>query len=144
MTLRLPQAMLDEMVAHAVADLPNEACGIILGKDGVATELRRARNAEASPFRYSIDPLDLLNAEREADKNGWDVLVIYHSHVASDAYPSPTDVRLSQWPGSDPPIDLYPDAYYVLVSLKDRDNPSVRAYTIHAGAVEEVSLEAIT
>jgi proteasome lid subunit RPN8/RPN11 len=141
MSLKLPQAMLDEMVAHAKDDLPNEACGIILGKDGIATQLRRARNAEASPFRYSIDPLDLLKAERDADANGWEVLVIYHSHVASEAYPSPTDVRLAQWPGSDPPIDLYPDAYYVLVSLKDRESPVVRAYTIHAGEVSEISID---
>ena len=142
MTLHLPKAMHNEMVAHAIEDLPNEACGIILGKDGAPTQLRRARNSEASPFRYNIDPLDLLNAEREADAKGWEVLVIYHSHVASDAYPSPTDIRLATWPGSDPPIDLYPDAYYVLVSLKDRANPSVRAYTIHAGEVAEVDIEA--
>jgi proteasome lid subunit RPN8/RPN11 len=133
--------MRDEMVAHAQADLPNECCGIVLGKDGAATRLIRARNAEASPFRYSIDPRDLLKAEQEADDNGWEVLVIYHSHVASDAYPSPTDVRLAQWPGSDPPEDLYPNAYYVLVSLKDRDNPVVRAYRIHAGEVTEEPLE---
>jgi proteasome lid subunit RPN8/RPN11 len=135
--------MLDEMVAQALEELPNECCGIILGKDGAATKLFHARNAEASPFRYNIDPLDLLKAEREADANGWEVLVIYHSHVASEAYPSPTDVRLSQWPGSDPPIDLYPGAYCVLVSLKDRDAPIVRAYTIHAGEVTEVELGAV-
>jgi proteasome lid subunit RPN8/RPN11 len=138
--------MVNEMVAQAIAELPNEACGIILGKDGAATQLRRTRNAEDSPFRYNIDPLDLLKAEREADANGWDVLVIYHSHVASEAYPSATDVRLSQWPGSDPPLDLYPGVYYVLVSLKDHDKgapPSVRAYTIHAGEVTEEPLEAI-
>ena len=70
------------------------------------------------------------------------VLVIYHSHVASDAYPSPTDVRLSQWQGSDPPLELYPGAYYVLVSLKDRDNPVVRAYRITSGEISEEPLEA--
>jgi proteasome lid subunit RPN8/RPN11 len=133
--------MVDEMIAHARADLPNECCGIILGKDGVAMDLRRARNAEASPFRYNLHPLDLLQAERDADKNGWEVLVIYHSHVASEAYPSPTDVRLAQWPGSDPPVDLYPNAYYALVSLKDRDAPVVRAFQIHAGEVSEQPIE---
>jgi proteasome lid subunit RPN8/RPN11 len=134
--------MLDEMIAHAKADLPNECCGIILGKGGAATQLRRARNAEASPFRYNLDPRDLLAAEREADANGWQILVIYHSHVASEAYPSPTDVRLSQWPGSEPPLDLYPDAYYVLVSLKDPAVPVVRAYKIRTGEVTEEPIAA--
>lgn len=140
MTLRLPKAMVDEMVAHAIAELPNECCGIVAGKDGVATKLYRTRNAEASPFRYNIDPRDILRVERELDEQGWQVLVIYHSHVASEAYPSPTDVRLSQWQGSDPPMDLYPGAYYVLVSLKDRQNPIVRAFRITGGEVTEVDL----
>ena len=142
MTLNLPQAMIDEMIAHALADLPNECCGIIAGKDGEATRLYRTHNSEASPFRYNIDPRDILRIERETDDNGWQVLVIYHSHVASEAYPSPTDIRLSQWQGTSPPTDLYPGAYYVLVSLKDRDNPVVRAYQIHAGEVTEHPLVA--
>jgi proteasome lid subunit RPN8/RPN11 len=142
MTLNLPQAMIDEMIAHALADLPNECCGIIAGKDGAATRLYRTNNSEASPFRYNIDPRDILRIERETDDNGWQVLVIYHSHVASEAYPSPTDIRLSQWQGTNPPTDLYPGAYYVLVSLKDRDNPVVRVYQIHAGEVTEHPLVA--
>jgi proteasome lid subunit RPN8/RPN11 len=133
--------MVDAIIAQALEELPNECCGIIAGKDGAATKLYRARNVEASPFRYNIDPRDLLKVEREADQNGWEVLVIYHSHVASEAYPSPTDIRLSQWPGSDPPVDLYPNAYYVLVSLEDRDAPVVRAFRIRAGAVAEEPLE---
>jgi proteasome lid subunit RPN8/RPN11 len=142
MTLSLPQPMIDDMVAHALEDLPNECCGIIAGKEGKATRLYRTRNAEASPFRYNIDPRDILRVEREIDENGWQVLVIYHSHVASDAYPSPTDVRLSQWQGTDPPLDLYPGAYYVLVSLKDRDKPVVRAFQIQSGEVTEHDLVA--
>ena len=140
MTLQLPQTMLDEMVSHATEDLPNECCGIIAGKDGVATRFYRTGNAEASPFRYSIDPRDLLRIEREMDAEGWQVLVIYHSHVASDAYPSPTDVRLSQWQGTDPPVDLYPGAHYALVSLRDRANPVVRSYQISKGVVTEEDL----
>jgi proteasome lid subunit RPN8/RPN11 len=134
--------MLDEMVEHAVADLPNECCGLILGKDGVATKLYRTRNSEASPYRYNIHPIDLKNALEDADDNDWQVQVIYHSHVASEAYPSPTDVRLSQWQGTDPPTDLFPGAYYVLVSLKDRDVPVVRAFQIHGGEVTEEPIEA--
>ena len=133
--------MLDEMVEHARADLPNECCGIITGGDGVAQRLYRTRNVEASPFRYNIHPLDLKNVLDEADANDWQVMVIYHSHVASEAYPSATDVHLAQWPGADPPTDLYPGAYYVLVSLADRDAPVVRAFQIHGGAVTEEPIE---
>ncbi|MGE0687263.1 MAG: Mov34/MPN/PAD-1 family protein, partial [Dehalococcoidia bacterium] len=97
MALNLPQSMIDEMVAHAKEDLPNECCGVITGNGGTATKLYRTRNAEPSPFRYSIDPRDLLKIEQETDETGESILVIYHSHVASEAYPSPTDVRLSQW-----------------------------------------------
>lgn len=144
MTLKLPQSMIEEMIAHATEDLPNECCGIITGSaDDVAKKLYRTRNAEASPFRYSIDPRDLLKIEREMDEENDHVLVIYHSHVASDAYPSPTDVRLSQWQGSDPPMEIYPGAYYVLVSLKDRENPVVRAYHITGGEIIERPLERV-
>lgn len=143
MSLRLPKTMVDEMIAHARADLPNECCGIIAGLDGAATKIYRTRNSEASPFRYSIHPLDLKNALEEIDDKGWQVLVIYHSHVASDAYPSPTDIRLSQWPGVEPPLDIFSEAHYVLVSLKDRDQPSVRGFRINLGEVSEVELEAL-
>src|SRR5713101_4752074 len=104
-TLRLPDEMVGKIIAQAYEDLPNECCGIVAGKDQVATRFYRMRNAEASPYRYNIDPRDLLKREHEMDENGWEVLVIYHSHVASDAFPSPTDVRLAQWPGTDPPMD---------------------------------------
>ena len=144
MALTLPQAMIDEMVQHATEELPNECCGVISGdNNGNAAKLYRTRNAEASPFRYSIDPRDLLKIEREMDESDQSVLVIYHSHVASDAYPSPTDVRLSQWQGTDPPVELYPGAYYVLVSLKDRDNPVVRAFKISGGEISEEDLVAV-
>lgn len=142
MALNLPQSMIDEMVAHAKEDLPNECCGVITGNGGTATKLYRTRNAEPSPFRYSIDPRDLLKIEQETDETGESILVIYHSHVASEAYPSPTDVRLSQWQGTDPPIELYPGAYYVLISLK-YDPPAVRAFKITGGEIAEEDLVAV-
>jgi proteasome lid subunit RPN8/RPN11 len=140
-TLRLSDAMIGQIIGHAYEDLPNECCGIIAGKDGEAAKLFRTRNAEASPYRYNIDPRDLLKLEQEMDTNGWEVLVIYHSHVASEPYPSPTDIRLAQWPGTDPPSDLFPGAHYVLVSLKDRKTPAVRSYRITGGQVAEEEIE---
>jgi proteasome lid subunit RPN8/RPN11 len=123
----LERQFVEEMVAHAIEDAPNECCGIIAGKDGRATKLYRAKNAEASPYRYSVDPKDLLRIFRECEENEWSFLAIYHSHTASEAYPSPTDVRLAFWP----------EAYYVLVSLADKDKPVVRAYRIIDGTVTE-------
>ena len=125
--LALEKRFLDEMVAHAREELPNEACGIVAGKDGAAVKLFRARNAEASPYRYSVDPQDLFGVFKECEENGWEFLAIYHSHVASEAYPSATDVRLAFWP----------EAFYVLVSLMDPDAPVVRAFRILDGQVSE-------
>ncbi len=127
MTLSLPQSFIDEMIAHAREDSPNECCGIIAGKEGRATKLFRAKNAEASPYRYNVEPKDLFRIFRECDENGWSFLAIYHSHTASEAFPSPTDVRLAFWP----------EAYYVLVSLQNAGKPTVRAFRILDGAVSE-------
>ena len=130
--LSLPQEFIDEMIAHALEDAPNECCGIIAGQDGRAVKLFRAQNAEASPYRYNVDPKELFRIHRECDENGWEFIVIYHSHTASEAYPSATDVRLAFWP----------EAYYVLVSLMNREDPVVRAFWIEDGRVSEEKLRA--
>jgi len=130
--LTLQKKFIEEMVAHARQEAPNECCGIIAGQDGRAVKLFRGRNAEASPYRYSVEPKDLLRIYRECEEGGWDFLAIYHSHTASAAYPSPTDVRLAFWP----------EAYYVLVSLQDAAHPVVRAFRIQDDAVSEEELRA--
>lgn len=132
MTLRLPQEHIDEMISHAREDAPNECCGIIAGADGRAMKLYRAVNAEASPYRYSVEPKDLLRIHKDADANDWEFMVIYHSHTHTEAYPSPTDVRLAAWP----------EAYYVLVSLMDEQQPVVRAFRIVDGQITEAPIEA--
>lgn len=131
MTLRLASSFVEEMIEHALEDAPNECCGIIAGKDGKAEKLFRAKNAEASPYRYKVDDKDLFRIYRECSDNEWDFLAIYHSHTASEAYPSPTDVRLAFWP----------DAYYVLVSTKEPGPPVVRAFRITDGEIQEEPIE---
>ncbi len=128
--LSLDRSYSDEIIAHAREDAPNECCGIIAGNDGSATKLYRALNAEASPYRYNVDSKDLLRIYRDIDGNGWDVLAIYHSHTHTEAYPSPTDVKLAAWP----------EAYYVIVSLEDEANPVLRAFRIEDGQVTEEEL----
>ncbi|MHB8375371.1 MAG: M67 family metallopeptidase [Dehalococcoidia bacterium] len=133
MTLRLERAYIDEMVAHAREDAPNECCGIIAGDSaGRGTKLYRAINAEASPYRYSVEPKDLLRIHNDVDAHDWTFLAIYHSHTHTEAYPSPTDVRLAGG---------WPEAYYVLVSLMDAAHPVIRAFRIIDGAVTEEAIE---
>jgi proteasome lid subunit RPN8/RPN11 len=140
-TVVLPSALRDAIVADARAGVPNEACGIIVGdrtaaEGGIALRWVPLRNALLSPARYSIDPDDLLRLTIETDDADEVFWAIVHSHVASPARPSPTDVRESH----------YPDALYVLVSLSPAEaDPatgleSVRAWRIVHGGVHEVTL----
>ena len=119
----------EQMIAHAREQFPKECCGMLAGVDGKPVNVVRATNSEDSEFRYRVDDQDLLRFLRDNDNNGWDFLAVYHSHTRSEAYPSPTDVRLaSNWP----------DPYYVLVSLEDQENPVVRAFRITDGEISEV------
>ena len=116
------------MVQHALEEDPNECCGILAGAGGIVLHHYRITNTERSPYRYSMDGRELNQVLRELDDNGWEMQVIYHSHTHSPAYPSDTDVRLAA---------NWPDPYYLLVSLMDKQSPDVRLYTIWDGAVTE-------
>ena len=140
----LPAAIRDALVAHARAEHPNEACGLIAGtapagQGGAPTRWYPTRNRAASPLRYEIHPDDLLPAALEIDDADEVTWGIVHSHVRSPARPSPTDVGLA----------LYPDALYVLVSLAgDQADAvtgaeSVRAWRIVDGVVFEVALDVV-
>ncbi len=138
LALELPQPIAEEMLAHARAELPNEACGLLSGhRDGsrvAAVEFHPARNALASPLRYDVHPDDLVRIVFEIEEAGRELVGIFHSHVASPAIPSPTDLRQAQ----------YPDALYLLASLSDPSAPptaALRAWTIRDQASTEVALE---
>jgi proteasome lid subunit RPN8/RPN11 len=118
-----------EMIAHAREQFPKECCGLIAGVDGAPVKLVRATNTEDSEFRYRVDDRELLGFLHECEENGWEFLAVYHSHTRSEAYPSPTDVRLAR---------NWPDPYYILVSLQDEDSPVVRAFRITDGEISEV------
>ena len=115
------------MVKHALEDDPNECCGLLAGKDGAVMEHYRMTNVERSPYRYSMDGKELLFTNRKIEDLGWEILVIYHSHTHSAAYPSETDVRLATWP----------DAYYLLVSLQNKEDPDIRLFRIADSAITE-------
>lgn len=121
----------DEMVRHALAERPNEACGMVAGIGNRATKVYPATNAEKSPVRYLMEPRDQLRIMRDMEDHGWDLLGIFHSHTHTAAYPSQTDVSLA----------YYPDALYILVSLADEANPVVRAFHIVDGRISEEPIE---
>jgi proteasome lid subunit RPN8/RPN11 len=128
--VRISRRLVDEIVAHARAEAPNECCGMIAARDGRAVAVHRARNAAASPLRYEIDPKDLLTMLDGIEDAGLDLGAIYHSHTRSAPEPSQTDINLA----------FYPDALYVIVGLQGGE-PEVRAWRIVDGAVSEAALE---
>ena len=139
--MALSHEIRDGIVAHARREVPNEACGIVVGDrpaadGGHAIRWVPLRNQLASPYRYAIAPDDLLRLTIETDDADEVFWAIVHSHVASPARPSPTDLRESH----------YPDALYVLVSLDPAEaEPEtgaerLRAWRIVDGGVHEVEL----
>ena len=132
----LPTAIRDAIVSHARAEAPNEACGIVLGSASAADRGKPlrfvpTRNAAASPYRYEIHSDDLFGLWRAAEEANEAFWAIVHSHVASPAIPSPTDLGLAFWP----------DALYLLVSLapdepeREGVEPDIRAWRIVGGSL---------
>jgi [CysO sulfur-carrier protein]-S-L-cysteine hydrolase len=106
------------MVSHCEAGRPNEACGILAVSDGAVVEVVPMANASGSPVRYSLDPKEQFSVYRMLDEKGWELGGVFHSHTHTEAFPSPTDVRLAS-----------EDVPYVIVSLAE-DEPSIRAFRI--------------
>ena len=129
--LSIPQRFVDEMIAHSREEAPNECCGILSGAGGSVMRLYRVTNAARSPYRYLMDPQEFLDADRDSERRGWEMLAFYHSHTHSAAYPSQTDVRMALESG-------WLDVCYVLVSLESEDDTPVRAFHItDTGEVRE-------
>ncbi len=139
--LEIAPELVDEMIAHAREDAPNECCGILIGRDGAAIATRRVTNRvdeKNKPFRYEMEPREYMAVEEECSANGWTLWGFYHSHTRSPAYPSQTDRNLAFWPGTKELI--WPNSYYLLVSLENEDAPVVRAFSITDDDVWEYDL----
>jgi proteasome lid subunit RPN8/RPN11 len=136
--LRIDATTYDAIVAHAKKDHPDEACGVVAGPAGSDRPVRFVPmvNAASSPTFYEFDPGDLLRLYKDMDARDEEPVVIYHSHTATEAYPSRTDIGLA----------MEPDAHYVLVSTREHGNSEwpveFRSYRIIDGEVteEEVSV----
>ncbi len=124
--LELPTAMIDQVIAHARRDHPDEACGVIAGRDGAATRVVEMDNAERSPTFYRFDAVEQLRVWRSMDDADEVPFVIYHSHTATEAHPSRTDISLAS----------EPDAHYLLVSTR-AEADEVRSFRIVDGVVTE-------
>jgi [CysO sulfur-carrier protein]-S-L-cysteine hydrolase len=141
--------LLEQIVAHARVEAPNECCGVVAvapASDGrpaypegtypegtrrQAMRVRAARNIHASPKRFEIDGKDVLKAINEFDQEGWDIGAIYHSHTHTPPYPSQTDINFAaSWPGVE----------WIIVGLADPRMPEIRSYLIEEGSVREVEI----
>ncbi|MDQ4095742.1 MAG: M67 family metallopeptidase [Actinomycetota bacterium] len=132
----ISRELAEEMIEHCRQGRPNEACGILGSLDGKVVKVFRMTNASGSPVRYSLEPKEQLAVYNALDDNGWDLGGVFHSHTRTEAFPSPTDVRLAS-----------EDVPYVIVSLAS-DPPSVRAFRIikenwtdTEGRIEEVEVD---
>jgi [CysO sulfur-carrier protein]-S-L-cysteine hydrolase len=127
--------LVDAMVAHARADHPDEACGIIAGPEGSDRPERfiQMLNAERSPTFYRFDSGEQLKVWRSMDDADEVPVVIYHSHTATEAYPSRTDISYAS----------EPEAHYVLVSTREAEEHELRSYRIVDGVVTEESVEIV-
>ena len=128
--MRISRQLLDEVIAHARLDAPNECCGMIASTDGEAVAVHRARNTAASPFRYEMDGMEQYRIQTEIEDAGQELGAIYHSHTRSAPEPSQTDINLA----------FYPEALYVIVGLNGPE-PDVRAWRIVDGQVSAATLE---
>ncbi len=128
--MQFPSVLRDEIVAHAMRDAPNECCGVVAVRDGVAETVHPLENVAASPLRFEVDGMALHHLMTAIEDGGAQLGAIYHSHTRSAPYPSQTDINFATgWPGTE----------WVIVGTK-APAPEVRSYLIDAGTVTEVEL----
>ncbi len=125
--IEIPADIREAMISHAKQELPNEACGLLAGRDGRVEHFYPMRNADDSEVTYRLDPTEQLHVFNELEEKEWELLGIFHSHTHSRAYPSETDRRQA----------FYPEAHYIVVSLANRDAPDLRAFFIDEAKVDE-------
>ena len=126
----IKKGLLNQIIQHAKEVAPVECCGLLSGQEGVVSHLHRMSNTLKSAVRFGMDPQELFHFFRGLRATGQTHLGIYHSHPASRAYPSDTDIQES----------FYPDCSYFIVSLKDECSPQLRAFRIAENKVDELEI----
>ena len=131
----IARALLDELIAHALQEAPNECCGVVAVEPGAparAARVFRAVNTAASPLRFEVDGRELLRTMEQIEQDGCERGAIYHSHTRSEPYPSQTDINFAaNWPGVE----------WIIVGLTDGLQPRARSYLIDGGEIEEVGIQ---
>ena len=130
------QSDLDVMIAHCNTGYPNEACGMLGGRDGKVEKVYCMTNAKPGPDYYEMDAEEQFRVMKDMRDAGLAMVGMFHSHPTGRAYPSSVDVEKAYWPGTQLPN--YPDAVYVIISLMDREKPVAKGYSIEEGSVTEV------
>jgi proteasome lid subunit RPN8/RPN11 len=139
--VRIPRDLLEQIVAHARAEAPNECCGMVAADGEEAVRVFPATNVRASPLAYEIDGREIISVVGEIEAAGQRLGAIYHSHTRTEPYPSQTDVNLAFWGDSDQ--EAWPGTIYLIVGLAGSE-PRIRAFRIPARErVEEVELEVV-
>lgn len=134
--MKITQKALEAMFEYCRRDYPNEACGYLTGHNGAATEAVPVTNIHASPSSYEMDPKEQLTVQRRLREKKLEPMAIYHSHVATEAYPSRRDIDRAT------NVQDFFDGYYVLVTLKD-GTPKARTFRIRDNNVQEDILEVV-
>lgn len=128
--MRIRQAVVDDLIAHARESAPNECCGLLVGSGVAIVEALRTTNLEEGPSRYRIDPLEHIALMKRLRGSGRAIVGAYHSHPHSPAVPSPSDLTEA----------FYPDFVYLIVSLAAGARAECRAWRIRNGAAVEIDL----
>lgn len=131
--MRIRSDVHESILAHAKAGFPNEACGIVAGAGEEATRFYPMRNTDESSISYFMDPKEQLRVFKDMRESGLSMLGIFHSHVASEAYPSQKDVRLA----------FYPEVSYLIASLADMERPVLRSFRIREEKVTEEEVQLV-
>ena len=132
--IRIPEPLYRAMVEHARREVPLECCGILSGREKTVEKAFELQNAEKSPVRYSISPLDQLRVFEQIEKESEEMIAIYHSHTHTIPFPSETDVRMA----------FYPDVSTIIISLKEEKAPLVKAFRIGKEAIYLEEIEVIS
>jgi proteasome lid subunit RPN8/RPN11 len=132
--ITIKSELLSAMVGHALTELPNECCGVLVGRDGIIERMIPMASTHPSPNAYFMDPEQQINAYTEMEQRGEQLIGIYHSHPVGPPYPSHTDIKLA----------FHPEALYFIVDLKDKEKPGLRAFSINREHVMEVAIHAIS
>lgn len=130
--IRIPKSIYDAIVEHAKKESPLECCGILAGKDGTVKKAFELTNTEKSSVRFLMSPQEQLRVFEELEKESIGMIAIYHSHPHSISFPSEADVKMA----------FYPEMSSVIISLKEKDNPVVKAFRIDKEAIlpEEIGI----